>query len=402
MISVTEGQATIDQHVTALEAETVSLAEVHGRVLREAVASAEDIPGFDRSAMDGYAVRLDDVHEVFEVVGEIRAGSVVDQELQPGQAIRIFTGARMPGAGLRVILQEHVEAHGARIWIVKKSAAICVRHRGEDARAGESLLEKGMILNAAACALLASLGHVSVQVSRQPRILHLTTGDEIVPPAETPRSGQIRNSNASLIAALCREHGGGAVTHLHAPDDLAVMTDMLSQAKTETFDLVLISGGSGPGAYDFSGKLFEHLGATLHFRQVNVRPGKPLMFGTTSSQIVFGLPGNALSHFVCFHLFVRRALERLVALPVSATVQARLAEAMAETMDARDTWWPAQVQVDAGQLMVRALPWKSSGDITRLPAAQAVLHVPASTSNLPAGTMVDMLSTQSSHAYACS
>ncbi len=395
MISVTDAQGSIDRHVGPLPVETVPLAEAHGRVLREAIVSTEDIPAFDRSAMDGYAVRQDDARESFEVVGEIRAGDAIDRELQPGQALRIFTGARMPGPGLRVLLQENVSHEVGWIRVTKKSASVHVRLRGEDSRAGETLLADGTVIGSAAMAVLASLGHVSVQVTRAPRILHLTTGDEIVPPETTPQPGQIRNSNASLIASLCRGHGAASVTHLHAPDDLLVMIDLLARVKAETFDLVLISGGSGPGAYDFSGQLFEHLGALLHFRQVNVRPGKLLMFGTTHTQIVFGLPGNALSHFACFHLFVRRAMARLLAHVPSPTLQARLGVAMAETHDSRETWWPAQAGIEGGQLMVRPLPWKSSGDITRLPGATALIHVPASTSDLPRGTMVEALLTRS-------
>ena len=160
------------------------------------------------------------------------------------------------GPGLKVIMQEDVEARDQRIRLLRRSSSFHVRKRGEDARAGEILLDPGMILDATATALLASLGQVSVTVSRRPRILHLTTGDEIVSPAQTPQPGQIRNSNASLISALCREQGVDAVTHFHAPDDLPALLQIVSEAKAETYDLILISGGSGTGSYDFSAELF--------------------------------------------------------------------------------------------------------------------------------------------------
>ena len=395
MISVTQAQKLIEEHTAPLDAETLSLAALHGRVLREPVAAAEDMPAFDRSAMDGYAIRADDPASEFDVVGEIRAGDALDRQLQPGQAIRIFTGARLPGPGLKVVMQEHVEAEGRRIRIVKRMAASHVRHRGEDARAGEILLEAGTTLDATAMALLASIGKTAVLVSPQPRILHLTTGDEIISPEQTPAEGQIRNSNATLIAGLCREAGMDAISHFHAPDDLPALLKIVSDAKAETYDLVLISGGSGQGTYDFSGEVFKQLGATVHFREVNVRPGKPLIFGTAANQIIFGLPGNALSHFVCFHLFVRRALDRLLARPASTTTRGFLAEAMPDTLNARETWWPACASLKEGRLECRAVPWKSSGDITRLPAANALIQVPASTSQLAAGTMVELLPTRS-------
>jgi len=298
VITVFQAQELIDLHTGPLAAEPVSLADIHGRVLREPIASSEDMPPFDRSAMDGYAIGQDDVSDAFEIIGEIRAGQAVDREILPGQAMRIFTGARLPGTGMKVIMQEHVEAHGRQIRLVKQSSASNVRKQGEDARAGQVLLEPGTTLDATAVALLASMGKTSIQVSRQPRILHLTTGDEIAPPDQTPEPGQIRNSNASFISTLCREQGIDAVSHFHAADDLRALLKIISDTKAETYDVVLISGGSGGGDYDFSAELFRHLGAVIQFRGVDVRPGKPLIFGTASrvrtSQVVFGLPGNAL------------------------------------------------------------------------------------------------------------
>jgi molybdopterin molybdotransferase len=398
MISVLQAQELIQQHTGSLSSEMLPFFAAHGRVLREPIVSAEDLPPFDRSAMDGYAVRADDPADEFDVIAEIRAGQALDQELQPGQAIRIFTGARLPGAGLKVVMQEHVETHERRIRLLKRTPASNVRLKGEDAWAGEVLLKPGMTLDATAVALLASVGKTSLLVSKQPRILHLTTGDEIVPPEQTPDIGQIRNSNASLISALCREYGIGAVNHFHAGDDLSELLQIVSKAKAETYDLVLISGGSGGGDYDFSAEIFRYLEATIHFREVNVRPGKPLIFGTAvregSAQIIFGLPGNALSHFVCFQLFVRRALDRLLARPMSTVIKGFLAESLPDTLNARETWWPAQASFSEGRLQCRALPWKSSGDITQLPAANALIQVPASTSHLATGTMVELLLTR--------
>jgi molybdopterin molybdotransferase len=394
MISVLQAQEIIQQRTSPLLSEAIPLAEAHGRVLREPVAASEDMPSFDRSAMDGYAVRLDDDAKKFEVIGEIRAGQSVDGQLLPGQAIRILTGARLPGKGMKVVKQEDVEVEGKLLLITNRGPASYVRQRGEDAHAGEVLVHAGRVLDATALALLASIGKTSPLVSVVPRIFHLTTGDEIVPPDATPADGQIRNSNASLVAGLCREQGIDSVLHRHVGDDLTEMVKAIEEAHPESFDVVLISGGSGGGTYDFSGELFKSLGATIHFRAVDVRPGKPLIFGTSPTQIVFGLPGNALSHFVCFHLFVRRALDRLLARTSPSLTHGNLTEAMSDTANSRETWWPVTATVANGRLECRALPWKSSGDITRLPAANALIKVPAATSRLDAGTMVDLLLTR--------
>jgi molybdopterin molybdotransferase len=398
MNSVTQAQETIRQHVVPLPVETVSLAEAHGRVLREVIESPEDLPPFDRSAMDGYAIRADESADEFEVVDEIRAGQVVDRQLQAGEAIRIFTGARLPSLGLKVVMQEHVEAQGRKIRLLKRTSELHVRLRGEDARAGQELIQPGGTLDATAIALLASIGKVSVRVSKRPRVFHLTTGDEIIPPDQTPTGGQIRNSNAFLISSLCREHGVDVVHHFHAGDDLPSLLKVVSGAKPEAYDIVLISGGSGHGDYDFTAELLRHLEASIHFREVNVRPGKPLIFGTArrgdSSQVIFGLPGNALSHFVCFHLFVRHVLDHLLGRNPSSPTHAFLGEPLSDARNARETWWPAQVEVKEGRLGCHALPWKSSGDITRLPRGNALMQVPASTSQLDAGTMMTVLLTR--------
>ncbi len=395
MISVDEARETILRFAAPLPAETAGLTAAHGRFLREPVASAEDLPPFDRSAMDGYALLENDPVREWEVVGEIRAGDTPRIGLRPGEAMRIFTGAPLPGPGTRVVMQEDVEVQKTRLRIVRPGKASHVRRRGEDARAGEVLLQPGAFIDATALALLASVGATSVRVSRAPRILHLTTGDEIVPPDQPPGPGQIRNSNASLISALCRESGAGEVVHLHAPDHLETMTAALAQAGPKTHDVILISGGSGGGDYDFTGELFRFLDAEIHFRQVNVRPGKPLIFGTAGPRLVFGLPGNALSHFVCFHLFVRPALEALLAKTPVPPASAQLAEPMTDTLNNRETWWPVWTSLNEGRVEVRAMPWKSSGDITRLPGADALIRVPANTAQLPAGERVDYLRTRS-------
>jgi molybdopterin molybdotransferase len=394
MISVTRAREEIQRRTLPLPQESVPLDSAHGRVLREPVAAAEDMPPFDRSAMDGYAVGVNDPAREWELIGEIRAGESAALTIDDGQAARIFTGAVVPGAGLKVIRQEDMEAAGNRVRLIREGKDSHVRRRGEDARAGEVLLQPGLRLEAAALALLASVGKTSVAVSRAPRVLHLTTGDEIIDPSQTPAPGQIRNSNATLIGALCREWGAGSVTHFHAPDRLENMIRLLNGAEARACDLLLISGGSGAGKYDFTAELFRHLEAEIHFRQVDVRPGKPLIFGSSARQLVFGLPGNALSHFVCFHLFVRGALSRFIAGQDQLSATALLAKALEEASNDRETWWPARTARRGETVEICPLPWKSSGDITRLPDADALMRVTAGTTQLSAGAVVDYLSTR--------
>jgi molybdopterin molybdotransferase len=394
MISVAEARDTIRRHAAPLSVETVPLDRAHGRILREPVATSEDVPPFDRSAMDGYAILADDPADEWHVVGEIRAGDATAPPFGPGEALRIFTGARLPAPGLKVVMQEDVVANPPRIRLLRRSDGNHVRRQGEDARAGEILLQPGTRLDATGVALLASVGKTAVPVSRSPRVFHLTTGDEIVDPGQPLAPGQIRNSNGPLIAALCREWGAGEVTHLHARDDLPAMIDLLAGVDIKAHDLILISGGSGGGKYDFTGELLRHLGVEIHFRQVDVRPGKPLLFGTSPAQLVFGLPGNALSHFVCFHLFVRTALKGLLGRSGAPETSVILAEPMLGTGNSRETWWPARTEFHEGRVEVRAVQWKSSGDITRLPGADALIQIPAGTPQLSTGAGVGYLSTR--------
>jgi molybdopterin molybdotransferase len=390
MIAVALARETIRRHARALPPETVTLSAALDRILREPVAAAEDVPPFDRSAMDGYVVRLDDAEKEWRVVGEIRAGQTTEAELRSGETMRIFTGAALPFSAqpMKVIMQEDVEAEGDRVRLLHPSENLHIRRRGEDARAGEILFEPGARLNPAAIGLLAGLGKTSVAVSRAPRVFHLTTGDEIVAPESPLGPGQIRNSNAFLVSALVREHGG-LITHRHAPDRLEAMLEAVREAE---FDLLLVSGGSGGGKYDFTGELFRALEASIQFHQVDVRPGKPLLFGTAGARLIFGLPGNALSHFICFHLFVRAALEGLLGLAPGDFSSALLAAPMEETRNGRETWWPVQSTFREGRREVRALPWKSSGDITRLAGADGLMRIPAQTARLSAGAVVDYLS----------
>ena len=391
MISVTEALGTIRKLAHPLPDEPVPLEQVSGRILRESVAAPEDMPPFDRSAMDGYAIRDDEKADDLEVVAEIRAGQTLDHQLAPGHAIRIFTGARLPpGPGLRVVMQEdtQVAGEGKRVRLLRRSSEHFIRRRGEDARAGEVLLQPGLRLHPAGVSLLAALGKTTVRVTRSPKILHLTTGDEIVPPGQPLRPGEIRNSNAYLIGALCRERGAG-VTHLHAPDRLEEMTALLAGADPSRFDLILLSGGSGGGAYDFTAALFEFLKAKIEFRQVAVRPGKPLIFGRSEKQLVFGLPGNAVSHLVCFHLFVRAALTGLLGLADVSSGTAALAEPARE--NPRETWWPVASTLRDGRLHATPLGWKNSGDITRLASADGLIRIPSGSAQLPAGHLVEYL-----------
>ncbi len=375
MISLAEARAIIAREVRPRDPAAAPLAGAQGRVLREDVAAAEDLPVFDRSAMDGYAVRAEDRSERLRVVGEIQPGAAPAVEIRAGECARIFTGAQVPAGASQVIMQENVKREGEWITPLRRDAKTWIRRRGEDARRGDVLLRAGVRLGAGELALLAQLGVVQPRVSPAPRVLHFATGNELTDPAAAPAAGQIRDSNSTLIAALLADCGARLMHQRRCGDALETLTAGIAAAG-EAWDMLLISGGASVGDYDFGARALEALGFTIHFRQINLRPGKPLIFATRGRQSAFVIPGNPVSHFVTFHTAIRHALECLENAP-SSWVLARpaLVEDLPSPPDARETFWPAKMIVRDGTLWVKPLAWQSSGDLRGLVGANALLRL---------------------------
>lgn len=386
-----EALADIRAHCAPLPPERVPLAEALGRVLRETVCAPDDLPAFDRSAVDGFAIRRDDPATEFRVVDSLRAGDWKPRPLRPGEAVRIATGAALPSDGLQVVMQEDTQREGDLVRVPRRDAAAHVRLRGEDLRQGQPLLRTGTRLEAGALALLASIGHVEPLVSPRLRVLHLTTGDEIVPPQQTPKPGQIRDSNSILIRSLLRDCPCD-VEHRHLPEDFEAAWCLLDEGRAVNVDMLLVSGGASVGERDFTRALLERLGFEIVFGQVKARPGKPTIFGVNGLRVAFGLPGNPLAHFVCFHLDVTTALAQLLgaeALPRFR--RGRLAVELRDEPCPRETLWPARLDWTTDAPGLHPLAWRSSGDITCLAEANALLRVPPATTALAAQTEVEFL-----------
>ncbi|MFM2295940.1 MAG: Molybdopterin molybdenumtransferase, partial [Verrucomicrobiota bacterium] len=218
--------ALLAKNSVPLAAARVSLADAAGRILREDVCAPEDQPAFDRSSVDGFAVRLDDAAESFCVVDEIRAGDWKPRTLQPGEAVRLATGGALPSDGLQVVMKEDVTLDGSTLHVTRRSRATNIRVRGEDARREQVLLSAGAELSPGALALLASVGAAQPLVTRLPRVLHLATGNEIVAPDQTPARGQIRDSNSTLVRAFVR-HWNAALVQQRLPEDESAVRAVL-------------------------------------------------------------------------------------------------------------------------------------------------------------------------------
>jgi molybdopterin molybdotransferase len=386
--SLEESIAEVRVRCQPLPPECVSLEAALGRVLREPVCAPEAMPSCDRATRDGYAILLTDSSGCFQIVDTLCAADWKPRQLKLGEAVRVATGTALPCTDLRVVMQEHVERQGDAMRITRRESAVNVRRCGEEAKAGQPLLTDGVRLDAGKLALLASVGHAQPLVSPHPRVAHFTTGDEIVPPGHTPERGQIRDSNSILIHSLLQPWRC-EVFQKHLPENLAAAKaeSLQWQAEIAHANLVLISGGASVGEKDFTRPLLEWLNFATVFSQVNVRPGRPLIFGVNQSRVAFGLPGNPLSHFVCFHFAVAAALAALTGENAPAFRRGWLAVPLDEAACPRETLWPARLDL-AG---LHPLPWASSGDLTCLAEANALVRVPPDCPALAAGAAVDFL-----------
>ena len=389
-LSLDEALLEIESLCQPLPSVRIPLEEALGRVLRETVCAGEDSPDCDRSTRDGYAIQRHDSSEVFHIVDTLHAADWKPRELKTGETVRVATGASLPCENLRVVMQENVERTGGQIKILQRDDALNVRRRGEEIRAGQPVLQMGTTLNAGALALLASLGCTQPTVNPQLQVVHFTTGDEVVAPDQKPRPGQIRDSNSILIRGLLRKFPV-ELFQQHLPEDLRlarVETDRL-KVRIESANVLLISGGASVGDKDFTRELLGELGYKIVFSRLNIRPGAPLIFGLQGNRIAFGLPGNPLSHFACFHVFVAAALAKLAAEAPGKFQKGRLAMNLEGDASPRETLWPTRLSVEG----LCPLPWASSGDITCLAEANALIRVPANSDSLGAGEEIQYLPT---------
>jgi len=382
----------IARRIAPLSAVSVPLAASLGRVLRQEARAAEDLPAFDRSAMDGYAVIADDPAHEFRIVAEIQPGAPSKRKIQPGECARIFTGAPIPPGASQVIMQENVRVAGNSIIPQTRTGPAHIRHRGEDAHRGDLLLQSGTRLGPGELALLASLGVARPRVSRPPRVAHFVTGNELVAPGRKLRPGQIRDSNSFLVAGFLQRFGGELVHQERVPDDFKILLAK-TRAVRKSCDLLLLSGGASMGEHDFGQRLLAALGFQLHFTGVNLRPGKPLVFATRGRQAAFVLPGNPVSHLVTLHLEVRLALDQFAGAPLSwPMLRVPLVGDLDLAPSPRESFLPAHLENSPGAgLVVRARRWQSSGDVTGLAGVNALLHWEAGAAAPRAGDLVSVL-----------
>lgn len=404
LLSVEEARARILYHFQPVATETLPLADCNHRVLSQDIAATTDLPPFDNSSMDGFAIRVADLVDVdtssprrLRVVTDIPAGISPTISLAQGEAARIMTGAQGPAGADAVIPVEDTDFNNRDAgsappeWVVigrPVDIGTNIRARGTDIHAGEVVLHKGRSLKPQDLGLLAMLGYAAVPVHRRSRVALFSSGNELLEAGAPLEPGKIRDSNSYTLAALLKEAGANVLRLGVARDDRDSVKALLEKAVDLDVDLILSSAGVSVGAYDFVKEVIEANGK-LDFWRVNMRPGKPLAFGKYKSIPFIGLPGNPVSAFVGFEVFVRDVIGKLNGIYNASRpkVQVRCAEQI--DSDGRESYLRADVREEDGGFVAYLTGHQGSGNLHSLVQANALLIIPAGVKCVPAGQEVN-------------
>lgn len=404
MIRVSDAQKQILDSFSPLSIETIKIENSLYRILAEPVIADQPSPSFDNSSMDGVAVLAEDIKNAssenpiaLDIVGTIPAGDISNNTIKPGQAMQIMTGAKIPEGADCVVQVEHTNLDFSKpIYsdqvLVYQSAkqGTNIRKLGNFYTKGKTLLSPGQKIRPQDVALLAMTGMPVVKVVRKPQIGLLTTGDELVPPGDPISPGKIRDTNSYMLSALLESNGAEVVPSGIIPDDIEAVKFALQQLKDTGVDLILTSGGVSVGAYDIVRRVIENDGK-LKLWRVNMRPGKPLAFGEFMDIPFIGLPGNPVSAFVGFQVFVRPALQKMMTgniIPFT-TQKARLLEAVSS--DGRETYIPATLTNLKNEPVVRPASNQSSGNLYALIPGNSLIILSLGVKFLNKGELVDVV-----------
>lgn len=388
LLSVEDARARMLAGIERLPSCRLPLDRADGMTLAEPVVAFRDQPPFDGSAMDGWAVRRADAAKdaVLTIVGESAAGRGFADQLGPGEAVRIFTGAAVPQGADMVVIQEEAERGEGQVRLTHDPGERShIRPAGGDFRAGEVLLEAGTRLDPWRLSLAAAAGRADLAVSQRPRIALLATGEELAAPGTTPGPGQIFESGSAGLTTMIRRWGGEAIRLAPAGDDEAAILAALSVVDA---DLIVTVGGASVGDYDLVKPALGRLGLILAVGSVNVRPGKPTWFGTLGDgRRVLGLPGNPASAFVCAELFLKPLIAALQGAMAGPRMEPAILAEDLPANGAREHWMRA-VMTPNGLV---ALPDQDSSLVTVFAGADALLRRAANAPAARAGERVEML-----------
>jgi len=398
MIIADQALQIVLENVAPLGVERIPIVEAARRVLAQDISSPRDIPGFDNSAMDGYAVRAADLAKASEaspvkltVVETVGAGKMPTRRVSAGEAARTMTGAPIAEGADAIVPVERTRGSGAVVeFLVPVEKGASIRPRGEDLRLGDLVMSAGKTLKPADLGMLASVNRAMVEVIRRPRVAIVATGDELVDVDQSPVGAQVVNSSAYALAGAIREAGAEAVILKVARDDAREIRERLAEAMT--FDVVLSTGGVSVGQFDHVAGALDELGMRQLFHGVAQRPGRPLKFGAVGYRPIFGLPGNPVSTLVCFYLYARPAILKMsgmrrVGLP---RIRARCAVDITVGKDVTE-FVRVKIERDARGWLATPTGSQGSGILSSLSRADGLLVGPSTETLLKAGAQATVL-----------
>jgi len=397
MIPVKEALYRILEQIPRLGKERVGILEAQGRVLAEDIFSSQNIPPWDNSAMDGYAVRYFDIQEAspkkpvfLKVLSDLPAGRVFKGRIGPGEAVRIMTGAPLPeGADTVVPVEETAKADGNVKILASIPAGGNIRRAGEDVEAGDKVLEEGIVLRAPHAGMLASLRRSAIYVYQRPRVAVLSTGDELLEIDEPWQDGKIINSNSYSIAGQVLECGGQPLQLGIARDRREELAAKMKEGLVA--DILITTGGVSVGDYDLVKGLLMEMGQ-MNFWKVAMRPGQPLAFGRLSGKPLFGLPGNPVSCMISFEQFVRPSLLKMAGFSriFRPTLRAVLKEDLSKKTGL--TYFVrCRLIEEGGRLFATTTGGQGSGILSSMVRAQGLVVLPAGKSTAQKGEVVSVI-----------
>lgn len=384
------------ENIPAQRTETVPLARSQGRVSAREVTADEDVPPFDRSVMDGYAIRSSDAAKAgsaLDLVGEVSAGRVGDFVLAGGEAAAIMTGAPLPsGADAVVMVEKTRRSADSKVCLqtaVRTGENVALR--GSEVKHGEIVVSRGQVIGPAQLGVLAMFGRTDVEVLKPPRVGILPTGSEVIEIAGTPAMGQIRNANGPMLAGQSRRLGLQAKELSIVGDDVGALR-LAVQDALEGLDILILTGGVSMGKHDYVPQVLREVGVRVIFHKLAIKPGKPVLCGRVGEKLVFGLPGNPVSSFVTYELLVRPAILRWmgfdsVFLP---GVTASLVTGF-EHRSRRAFYVPGLVSVRKEGLVVRPIRTAGSADLVAFSRSNCLIALPEMCQHVDAGTSVKVL-----------
>ncbi len=398
LTSLEDALKTVLGAVSVLGAEKVSLLDALGRVLAEDIIALRDNPPWDNSAMDGFAVRHEDIKQahavttptMLKVIEDVPAGKFPAKAVGKGEAIRIMTGAPVPKGADTVLKVEDTENQPTWVKVFKEEKkGANIRPQGEDVRKGDCIIPKGKAIRPAEAGMLAILAKPFVFVSQRPRVAILSTGDELADLDERFSEEKIVNSNSYGIAAAVQEAGGLPMLLGIAKDSPDALKAKIRQGLNA--DFLVLSGGVSMGDYDFTKPVFQELGGEMNFWKLAIRPGQPVAFGKIGKTLAFGLPGNPVSSMVTFEQLVRPAILKMCGSQVLArpVVQAIFQEKFSKRPDRRH-FLRGILWMENGMLMVRTTGSQGSGILTSMVKANGLIDIPVEVEKLKPGDVVNV------------